>query len=410
MPADALPPPPADLGLVVVIPAHDEPDLDQTLSDLAAAEPPDVAVEVLVVLNSRRDDPPARRAACAEDLRRVRALAPALARPWLSIHAVDALGRAEGGVGRARRLGMDLGAARLAAVGRGGAPLWSLDADCRVEASAARLLLAHFAAAPRCPGVSIHAEHPLDGPLPEACYEGVARFELGLRLHAQGVRRAGLPHGFITLGGAFAVRASVYRAQGGMNPREAGEDFYFLHKIIPLGGFAELATTTVRPASRISRRTPFGTGRAVEAATQGDPSTHGAPHPALWDTLGRYTAGLPALYRASPAETAAWCAALPPPLPAFLAADAFEAAAAEARDHSASAASFLARITRFMGGLRTLRLANLHRTQPGGEVPLLDATHALYPSTPAGADLRAALIHVRGIDRARALESGPAVG
>jgi hypothetical protein len=63
----------------------------------------------------------------------------------------------------------------------------------------------------------------------------------------------------------MAVRARAYLKQGGMNRRRAGEDFYFLHKIISLGGFTELNTTRVIPSPRPSHRVPFGTGRAVQS-------------------------------------------------------------------------------------------------------------------------------------------------
>jgi hypothetical protein len=61
----------------------------------------------------------------------------------------------------------------------------------------------------------------------------------------------------------MAVRSSAYQKQGGMNKRKAGEDFYFIHKIIELGGFTNLTTTTVIPSPRISDRVPFGTGKAI---------------------------------------------------------------------------------------------------------------------------------------------------
>jgi len=48
-----------------------------------------------------------------------------------------------------------------------------------------------------------------------------------------------------------------------MNKRQAGEDFYFLQKIIPLGHFTDLTETKVIPSSRPSDRVPFGTGKAV---------------------------------------------------------------------------------------------------------------------------------------------------
>src|SRR5204862_3217619 len=86
---------------------------------------------------------------------------------------------------------------------------------------------------------------------------------LHLRYYIQALRYAGFPHAHHTIGSCMAVRAGEYRQQGGMNKRKAGEDFYFLHKIIPLGGFGDLTGTTVYPSPRPSDRVPFGTGKAV---------------------------------------------------------------------------------------------------------------------------------------------------
>jgi len=48
-----------------------------------------------------------------------------------------------------------------------------------------------------------------------------------------------------------------------MNKRKAGEDFYFIQKIIALGNYGELNSTRVIPSPRPSDRVPFGTGRAI---------------------------------------------------------------------------------------------------------------------------------------------------
>lgn len=48
-----------------------------------------------------------------------------------------------------------------------------------------------------------------------------------------------------------------------MNRHQAGEDFYFLQKIIPHGNFLELNSTCIIPSPRPSDRVPFGTGRAM---------------------------------------------------------------------------------------------------------------------------------------------------
>jgi len=61
----------------------------------------------------------------------------------------------------------------------------------------------------------------------------------------------------------MASSAKTYIKFGGMNRHQAGEDFYFLQKIIPHGNFKELNSTCIFPSPRPSNRVPFGTGRAM---------------------------------------------------------------------------------------------------------------------------------------------------
>src|SRR5213594_3575687 len=89
--------------------------------------------------------------------------------------------------------------------------------------------------------------------------EAIAAYELHLRYYVRALRYAGFPYAHHTIGSCMAVRADVYKKQGGMNKRQAGEDFYFLQKIIPLGHFTDLTETKVIPSSRPSDRVPFGT-------------------------------------------------------------------------------------------------------------------------------------------------------
>ena len=48
-----------------------------------------------------------------------------------------------------------------------------------------------------------------------------------------------------------------------MNRRQAGEDFYFIQKLVPGGGYFNLNSTTVYPSPRASSRVPFGTGASI---------------------------------------------------------------------------------------------------------------------------------------------------
>ena len=88
-------------------------------------------------------------------------------------------------------------------------------------------------------------------------------YELHLRYLNLFSRFTGFPYAYHTIGSCFGVRAETYASQGGMNKRKAGEDFYFLHKIIPLGEFREINNTCVIPSPRESDRVPFGTGAAI---------------------------------------------------------------------------------------------------------------------------------------------------
>jgi hypothetical protein len=170
---------------------------------------------------------------------------------------------------------MDEALRRLADVGRAeDGLLVCYDADCRCSANYFTGIESHFAAQPDAPGCSIHFEHPLDAgewaalgfgdTTPgQPVFEGIAAYELHLRYHVRAQKFIGFPYGFHTIGSAMAVRAWAYVKQGGMNRRQAGEDFYFLQKISWLGQITELTDVTVHPSPRLSDRVPFGTGKAI---------------------------------------------------------------------------------------------------------------------------------------------------
>ena len=249
-------PPPEDLGIVVVVPCFDEPDLIGALESLRACERPKFAVEVIAVVNSSAD-------ASKEAKARNRASAE-IALSYAHVIHVSDLPPKHAGVGLARKIGMDEALRRFADVGR----LWNgvilnFDADCRCDANYLGAIEAQFATHPRTRGCSIYFEHP---PGPADLYE------LHLRYYVQGLRYAGHPYAFHTIGSCMAVRAQVYMEQGGMNKRKAGEDFYFLQKVIALGNYTDLLTTRVIPSARESDRVPFGTGKAVGEQLRGKPA------------------------------------------------------------------------------------------------------------------------------------------
>ena len=166
------------------------------------------------------------------------------------------------GVGWARKLGMDLATQRFKTINFNGI-IVGLDADTVVESNYFNSIYSsisnnNFSAA------SIHFEHPITGDsYSEVHLEQIIYYELHLRYYKNSLMYSNLPYSFHTIGSAFALTASAYARQGGMNRRKAGEDFYFINKLIKGEIFGEITDTKVIPSPRISYRVPFGTGRAI---------------------------------------------------------------------------------------------------------------------------------------------------
>lgn len=258
--------PAADLGISVVIPACNEQHIDQALSSLYNCDPPDCTTEVIVVINASESALTEIVKNNSETLRVCRYWKAVHDSPKFRIHVIyePQLPKRKAGVGFARKIGMDEAVRRFSDVQNTEGIIACFDADSTCAPDYLTELYRHFSENPKTPGCSIRFAHPTFGTDFEARnYLGITYYELHLRYYNQAMRATGFPNAYHTVGSSMAVRASAYTKQGGMNTRKAGEDFYFLHKIIALGNFTELNTTTVVPSARSSDRVPFGTGKAV---------------------------------------------------------------------------------------------------------------------------------------------------
>lgn len=369
------PEPAAHLGLIVVIPCFREPEVLPTLNSLLAATPPSCAVEVIWVINAPADAPVAVYQTNAETYHQILSW-QAQTTPWFQLIVIRAedLPPQYAGVGLARRIGMDLAAERFFQRGHQDGVIVCLDADSQVAENYFQALEQHFYREyPKTPACSLAFEHPLEGELPAAIYAGILRYELYLRYYIQGLRYAGLPHAFHTIGSSMAVRAGVYRAQGGMNRRKAGEDFYFLHKLIPLGGFTQLTTTRVFPSPRVSDRVPFGTGRAMGAWLRSLQPDYPVYHPQTFVDLRQLVIGLDGLYPLQRKKTEQWLATLSHPLRAWLEKEGVDTKLQEIQTHSRSENTFRQRFFRWLDGFKTLKLIHWLRDHHYPPQPLWDA-------------------------------------
>nr|WP_321405537.1 glycosyltransferase [uncultured Carboxylicivirga sp.] len=176
------------------------------------------------------------------------------------IQAYDLIAK-HAGVGWARKIGMDYAVSKFADEDNPGGIILSLDADCVVCPNYFTEVWKKFEEE-IINGCTICFEHQSEG-LNDSQKEAIFQYELHLRYYLQALRWTGHPHAFHTVGSSFAVTAEAYVRAGGMPRKQAGEDFYFLQKVISLGRFSELNTTCVYPSSRMSDRVPFGTGPTI---------------------------------------------------------------------------------------------------------------------------------------------------
>ncbi len=166
----------------------------------------------------------------------------------------------DGGVGTARKIGMDavLGLIDPAGMNRG--VMCCLDADTLVEENYLSAIRAYFREN-RCPAAVAAYAHQI--PADPDLLAAICSYEIFLRSYVMGLSYARSPYAFHAIGSTMSCTIDGYAAVRGMNRRNAAEDFHFLNKLAKIGNIGVITETKVHPSSRVSGRVPFGTGRRM---------------------------------------------------------------------------------------------------------------------------------------------------
>ena len=276
------------------------------------------------------------------------------------------LPKKQAGVGLARKIGMDEACRRLEAVGNPAGAIACFDGDSRCAPNYLVELGALFRRDEDLQACSVYFEHPLEGSefSPET-YEAIVLYELHLRYFIEAQRHAGFPFAVHSVGSSMAVRCSAYQDQNGMNRRQAGEDFYFLHKFTPLGQVAELLSTCVMPSPRSSHRVPFGTGKAVQTMVgtgDGTPA-YQTYSPQSFADLREFFGQVDALF--DPAlDRERYSAALPGSVRHFLSGKDFWSKIDEVRANVTGVATFRLRFFKWFNAFLVMKF--LHSAREGG--------------------------------------------
>jgi len=257
--------PSKDLKIIVVIPSYNEKNIQPTIDSLFLKQDDfSFNVEVIVLINNSESEIEEIKEQNLLTLKTLQILSETYSKRNMHLIPVliGDLDTKHAGVGWARKLGMDIATQRFRTINFNGT-IVGLDADTVVESNYLNSIYSFFSNN-NFNAASIYFEHPITGDsFSDVHLEQIKYYELHLRYYKNSLKYSNLPYSFHTIGSAFALTASAYARQGGMNRRKAGEDFYFINKLIKGEIFGEINDTKVMPSPRVSNRVPFGTGRAI---------------------------------------------------------------------------------------------------------------------------------------------------
>ncbi|KFZ44770.1 hypothetical protein DS62_00895 [Smithella sp. SC_K08D17] len=170
-----------------------------------------------------------------------------------------------GGVGMARKIGMDMAVRLLGNNSTSSPVILCLDADTLVRDSYLSVIRKYFT--PEIKTAIVAYEHQMPQTYEEQA--AIVCYEIFLRYWILGLKYAKSPWAFHSIGSTIAVSTEAYIQVRGMNRREAGEDFYFLNKLAKTGEVNYIKDTCVYPSARSSTRVPFGTGKRIQRFLSG---------------------------------------------------------------------------------------------------------------------------------------------
>ena len=348
-----------NLGIIITIPCYYEPEIVRTLDSICHCAMPKCSVEILVVVNHSESAENDIKAFNQKTLEMLHQYAEEHATEQISIVPIAAfdIPQKQAGVGYARKVAMDEAIHRFAQINNPNGILVSCDADTLVETNYLTAIEQFYEQHPQCGATNLYFEHPLSGELQQEQYQAIAQYELYLRYYVEQLKRIGFPYAYHTVGSCFSVRAKAYCRQGGMNKRQAGEDFYFLQKLFPSETFGEITSTTVYPSSRVSNRVPFGTGTAIAELKQQGGELQTYPSESF-DVLQQFFSQSLTLCNATESQLGKTYETFHPCLKSFLQFTEFKEKIIEIQHNTKSKDQFQKRFFRWFNGFQVYKFLN----------------------------------------------------
>jgi len=260
----------------VVIPALSEYYfLPETLTSLAKCKPVSNSTIVVIIINSSAETSADKLAENAKTLAALRAgdtefcggLEIGKELFWIDATSAKKQISAKGGVGAARKIGMDSCLELFHQKSLTENLFFCLDADTLVSENYLSAAYEYFQKHTNIQAATMNFGHRAgENDIEHAAIE---IYESFMRYYVRGLEFAGSPYAFYALGSAIICRAEAYVRAGGMRARNGGEDFYFMQAVSKFGHCGVIENALVRPSARPSDRVPFGTGPKVREIVDG---------------------------------------------------------------------------------------------------------------------------------------------
>jgi hypothetical protein len=360
-----------ELCTTVIIPTCNEPGIQDTLNSLLACRKTQHPVEVLILFNHSDSCNPEVALQNQTSFKQTSGWAQELNQSALKFFPIliENIPAKEAGVGFARKTLMDEAIRRFNQIGNSKGAIVSLDADSTVSENYLADIEIAFNAEKQPACTIFHYEHPYNLPgINNDIRQAIIKYELYLRYYRWALVSTGFPYPFYTIGSCFAVSTEAYVKQGGMNRRQAGEDFYFLNKIFLLANTIELPQITVYPSPRASDRVPFGTGAAVtKILDQNDWLVY---HPQTFRLLKTLFCSVESLFKKSEAEIKSYYLQMPGEIQSFLSNDEFIQSIRQINQNAASTQSFLKKFFAWFDAFKIIKFLNFIHSGQIEKVPV----------------------------------------
>lgn len=380
--------PEKDTAIIIIIPAFDEAGIIKTIDSLLNCTKPPCSVELIVLVNAPAHASPAQLEQNERTCNRLSEWERQNNNSFISLlwHNTGKMTLPGWGVGMARKMAMDEAVRRLSRIDQPEAVIVSLDADCTVSSNYLVELYERLYKKDQHKACSVYFEHPLEGDMPANVYMAIIQYELHLRYYYRSLKYTGFPWVFHTLGSAIAVKARHYVRAGGMSKRQGAEDFYFIQKLVPAGGYFYLNTTVVMPSPRVSLRVPFGTGPVINSMLTGKKDDYMSYNPEAFSVLRQFFAGIREYYSQDIIPVSELLSGLSPGLQEFLIINSWPDNLKLIRDNTSSQESFTKRFYTWFNMFRIVKYLNFVHAK---------GYHERMPVVPAAT----AMLRLNGVDQ-----------